>query len=383
VVVVDASPSNYTILVQGAVPSPAVARVVQLEVLQTSAGLVSVDLNGVPAVRDLPLGLAPAQLGGAVAVHATGGGSVHVTELVVDEEAAEDDDEDDEDGEEEAAEEQEEQEEDGGSGRLMMHQEGGEGEEDAMVQLQRRQRLRRLWREQRAPAPAPSPPPAQRWIGLTPSEGVVGGGSASIGGWTEVVDPVFVTGRGYYSPGTNSRAVAGTNTSSSSSSSSNSKSKSNSDTGGSGGGGNISSSLLVSAGSNATMAKWSFVGVAVRVWMPRGPSLGTVGISVDGGNITMVDLHADADEPSTVVFEWHAADISEAASAIAAAANGGGGGGGSGASGRGGMGGRGSGSGGRAGSLANAHAVTVRWAGGEGGMAADVVELLPAALVSA
>ena len=133
----------------------------------------------------------------------------------------------------------------------------------------------------------------QRWLWLTASDGITGGGDATLGGWKAKVDPSFRTGQGF-----------------------------------------------TSAGGNRTMAKWSFIGVAIRLYLPKAPGFGSISVSLDGGETTDIDLHAATPQASSAVFEWHAAQADV----------------------------------GRAG-LAHGHALVVRWKSGE--MAADGVEFLP------
>ena len=140
---------------------------------------------------------------------------------------------------------------------------------------------------------APTAEVAQRWLWLTASDGITGGGDAALGGWKAKRGPTFRTGQGF-----------------------------------------------TSAGGNRTMAKWSFIGAAARLYLPRGPEFGSIAVSVDGGKTSEIDLHAAAPAASSAVFEWHAAQ----------------------------------GDTGRAG-LAHGHALVVRWI--SGGMAADGVEFLP------
>jgi hypothetical protein len=160
--------------------------------------------------------------------------------------------------------------------------------------------------------------PTQQWVALTASDGVVGAGAAAISGWQPVTDAVFRRGSGYTSAH-----------------------------GGPGG----------SNGTNATRAKWSFVGVAVRVWLPRGPQLGSVWVSVDGCAPEAVVLTAATPRESSVVFEWSESDNASSSSSSAAdatcAAN----------------------ARARAGLLAHAHAVAVRWRSGVA--VVDTVEFLP------
>eukprot|EP00041_Stephanoeca_diplocostata_P019357 m.416832 g.416832 ORF g.416832 m.416832 type:complete len:538 (-) comp21283_c0_seq13:1802-3415(-) len=100
-------------------------------------------------------------------------------------------------------------------------------------------------------------PEAQRWFWLTAADGIAGGGCAGIGGWQISNDPMFRTGSGF-----------------------------------------------VSKGGPHTMAKWNFDGVAVRLYLPRGPTLGSVAVSVDGSNTTNVTLYATSVVPASTVYEW-------------------------------------------------------------------------------
>ena len=146
---------------------------------------------------------------------------------------------------------------------------------------------------------APTSAVAQRWLWLTASDGITGGGDAALGGWKANSSPTFRTGQGF-----------------------------------------------TSAGGNRTMAKYSFIGVAARLHLPKGPEYGSISVTVDGGKTEVVDLHAEAPTASAAVFEWHASPDDT----------------------------------GRAG-LANGHALVVRWI--SGGMAADGVEFLPSPIGAA
>jgi hypothetical protein len=55
---------------------------------------------------------------------------------------------------------------------------------------------------------------------------------------------------------------------------------------------------------DVTMAKWSFVGTAARLWLPRGPAYGAVSVSVDGGVSTVINMHSPSIVTSAAVFEW-------------------------------------------------------------------------------
>lgn len=100
---------------------------------------------------------------------------------------------------------------------------------------------------------------SQRYLKLTASEGIVGQGSAALSGWTLANDHTYF------------QSNAG---------------------------------FINSGATNRTIAKWNFVGVACKLWLPRGPSYGTVSVSVDGGKATLVNLVASQNEHSTVVYEW-------------------------------------------------------------------------------
>jgi hypothetical protein len=204
-------------------------RPVRIELSQTAAGQVSITLNDTLVVEGLQLDVA--DVTGSIAVHATSGASVQVTEMLVS-----------------------------------------------------------------AGTTADVP---QRWMWLTASDGVTGGGDASIGGWVEKTDHTFRTGHGFASPG-----------------------------------------------GNTTLAKWNFIGVGVRLWLPKGPAYGTISVSVDGIKPVLVHSHAVEPAASAVVFEWHepTGDL------------------------------------GRAG-LEHAHALVVRWVSGE--MVADSAEYLPPPLPAA
>ena len=133
----------------------------------------------------------------------------------------------------------------------------------------------------------------QLWLWLTASDGVTGGGDPGLGGWVGAAGSTFRTGRGFTSPG-----------------------------------------------GNSTLAKWSFVGVGCRLWLPKGPGFGVVTVSVDGKNRTLLDLRAAGPTSSAAVFEWREAP----------------------------------GDAGMPG-LAHSHALVMRWVSGE--MVADGFEFLP------
>ena len=100
-------------------------------------------------------------------------------------------------------------------------------------------------------------PAPQRWFWLTPADGIAGSASARFVGWTASADPSFRRGAGFESDG-----------------------------------------------GNASLVKFNFVGVAARLWLPRGPRFGQVVVSVDGGPPTVVNLNATAPTPSAPVYEW-------------------------------------------------------------------------------
>ena len=196
----------------------------RIELTQAANGQLSIKLNGTSVAEALQLELA--DVGGSVAVHATAGASVHVTEMHV----------------------------------------------NATANV------------------------AQRWLWLTASDGVTGG---AMRGWLagqEQTGSTFHSGQGF-----------------------------------------------TSLGGNTTLAKWNFVGVAARLWLPKGPGFGTVSVSVDGQHPTIVDLHAAQPAQSAAVFEWHETP----------------------------------GYTGRVG-VEHGHALIMRWV--SGGMVADSVEFLPASI---
>jgi hypothetical protein len=138
----------------------------------------------------------------------------------------------------------------------------------------------------------PATEPTRSWLRLVAADGVAGGGSAAIGGWAPCSDTGGCTG-------------------------------------------------YRSAGGPSTLAKFSFVGVAARLWLPRGPSLGAVTVSVDGNAAALINLTHAVDLPPAVLYNWSAA----------------------------------AGDDGRAG-LLNGHALKVRWA--RGAVAVDVLDFMPA-----
>jgi hypothetical protein len=202
-------------------PSSGGTDLINIEVKQTATGQVSIKLNGTAVAEGVKLDMA--DVGGSIAVHATAGASVQVTEMLV----------------------------------------------------------------------APAAEVAQRWIWLTPSDGITGGGDAATGSWRAKADPTFRNGQGFTSPG-----------------------------------------------GNTTLAKWNFVGVKVRLWMPKGPEYGSVSVSVDGTKPMLVDLHAAEPVASAAVYAWE-----ETTDAVGRAR------------------------------LEHRHALVVRWV--SGGIAADSAEFLP------
>lgn len=174
------TPPRY--IVSGAVVPTGAA--LDVTVAQTATGAVAVAINGTHVLNAT---LDSADIGGALAVHATRGNTIHVVALTVDVRAR----------------------------------------------------------------------PPQRWLSLNAADGISGGGSAGIGGWTPVTAPEFRTGVGMSSPG-----------------------------------------------GPSTMAKWSFVGTAVRLWLPRGPSYGAVTVAVDTNPSTVLNLWASTVTASSVLFSW-------------------------------------------------------------------------------
>jgi len=50
-------------------------------------------------------------------------------------------------------------------------------------------------------------------------------------------------------------------------------------------------------------AKWNFLGSEARLWLPRGPEFGQVELRLDGVPVAMLDLHAEAAVPSSVIWQ--------------------------------------------------------------------------------
>jgi hypothetical protein len=138
---------------------------------------------------------------------------------------------------------------------------------------------------------------------LTPGDGIAGGGDANIGGWVSDNSNTFRSSDGGF--------------------------------------------VSATAG-KATLAKWNFVGVGVKLWMPKGPEFGQVRIAVDGGNSTIVNLYSAEHTQSAPVFEWMEDEGDEKEEVTIRCERVG---------------------------LAHHHAAAVRWV--SGGMVADSVQFLP------
>lgn len=50
-------------------------------------------------------------------------------------------------------------------------------------------------------------------------------------------------------------------------------------------------------------AKWNFPGSEARLWLPRGPEFGQVELWLDGVRVAILDLHADAAMPSSMIWQ--------------------------------------------------------------------------------
>ena len=192
-------------------PTSYCGRPLRIIVSQTPDGIVSVTLNGVAVVVGVQV--AAADVGGSIAVHAGSGSSIRVTEM--------------------------------GVGTDNVKVEGGS--------------TTRVEARAGVAAGLHSAQAEQRFLTLTASEGVVGQGSADVGGWTPASSAaLFHSRQGFESDG-----------------------------------------------GNQTMLKWNFVGVACNLWLPKGPQYGTVSVSVDGVNATLLNLMAKDEVRSSVVFSWN------------------------------------------------------------------------------
>jgi hypothetical protein len=54
--------------------------------------------------------------------------------------------------------------------------------------------------------------------------------------------------------------------------------------------------------SSGGRVKWNFHGRGFRLWLPRGPRLGRCAVMLNGETLAELDLHADQDQPSRVLF---------------------------------------------------------------------------------
>ena len=106
--------------------------------------------------------------------------------------------------------------------------------------------------------------PLQHWFWLPPADGIAGQGSGLIGGWIPKTSEFFRSGAGFVSPG-----------------------------------------------GNLTMSKWNFIGTACKLWLPKGPSYGTVRVSVDGVAPIMINLYTTVEVASAIVYEWNETQGSE------------------------------------------------------------------------
>ena len=52
------------------------------------------------------------------------------------------------------------------------------------------------------------------------------------------------------------------------------------------------------------MAKFNFIGVSARLWLPTGPNYGLISVSVDGGSARNISLYAPSNRSSSVVWQW-------------------------------------------------------------------------------
>jgi hypothetical protein len=56
-------------------------------------------------------------------------------------------------------------------------------------------------------------------------------------------------------------------------------------------------------------AKWNFLGSEAQLWLPRGPEFGQVELRLDGQQVSILDLHAEEPEPSSV--RWRSPNLPE------------------------------------------------------------------------
>jgi len=50
-------------------------------------------------------------------------------------------------------------------------------------------------------------------------------------------------------------------------------------------------------------AKWSFTGRGAKLWLPRGSEYGELDVYLDDRKVERMNLHADTDQPSAVVWD--------------------------------------------------------------------------------